>query len=125
MLIRSKIVADALTTVLDYLSACLGRQVLWQRFNRQYQGSSEMPCVYTTPAGLCEGKAPLSANQRYLPRALGNFQNNEPLIERICDDCQKVCSQLEDVFAHNSPEAFFREMIGRVGRKNHKRKNIF
>jgi len=84
-----------------------------------------MACVYTTPAGLCDGKAGLSANEHYLPRALGNFKNNEPLAGRICNSCQKVCSQLEDVFAHNSPEAFFREMIGRVGRKTHKGKNIF
>ncbi len=84
-----------------------------------------MQCVYTSPAGLCDGKAPLSQNEHYLPRALGNFQNDERLVDRICDNCQKVFSQLEDVFAHNSPEAFFREMVGRVGRKNHKGKNIF
>ena len=79
-----------------------------------------MPCVYTTPAGLCDGTAPLSANEHYLPRALGNFQGDEHLVNRICNTCQQVCSKLEDVFAHNSPEAFFREMVGRVGRKNHK-----
>lgn len=84
-----------------------------------------MPCVYTTPKGLCDGKAPLSKNEHYLPRALGNFQDNEPLVDRICDNCQRVCSKLEDVFAHNSSEAFFREMVGRVGRKKHKEKSIF
>jgi hypothetical protein len=84
-----------------------------------------MPCVYTTPEGLCDGKAPLSPNEHYLPRALGNFKNNEPLVDRICENCQRVCSRLEDVFAHNSSEAFFREMVGRVGRKGHERKNIF
>src|SRR5258708_4017020 len=84
-----------------------------------------MPCVYTTPAGLCDGTAPLSANEHYLPRALGNFQGDERLVNRICNTCQQVCSKPEDVFAHNSPEAFFREMVGRVGRKNHKGKNIF
>ncbi len=84
-----------------------------------------MPCVYTSPAGLCEGKAPLSKNEHYLPRAVGNFKNNEPLVDRICDDCQRVCSQLELVFARNSSEAFFREMVGRVGRKNKDGKNIF
>jgi hypothetical protein len=46
--------------------------------------------------------------------ALGNFKDNEPLVDRICDGCQGVCSKLEDVLAHNSPEAFFREMIGRL-----------
>ena len=84
-----------------------------------------MPCVYTTPAGLCDGTAPLSANEHYLPRALGNFQGDERLVNRICNTCQQVCRNLKDVFAHNSPEAFFREMVGRVGRKNHKGKNIF
>ena len=76
-----------------------------------------MPCVYTTSEKLCDSKAALSQNEHYLPRALGNFQNDERLVDRICNNCQKVCSQLEDVFAHNSPEAFFREMVGRVGRK--------
>jgi hypothetical protein len=84
-----------------------------------------MPCVYTTPVGLCDGTKPLSKNEHYLPRALGNFQNNEPLVDRICDKCQGIFSKLEDVFAHNSSEAFFREMVGRVGRKKHKAKSIF
>ena len=61
-----------------------------------------MPCVYTTPAGLCDGTAPLSANEHYLPRALGNFQGDERLANRICNTCQQVCSRLEDVFAHNT-----------------------
>ncbi len=84
-----------------------------------------MSCVYTTPAGLCDGTQPLSKNEHYFSRVLGNFKDNEPLVDRICDGCQKVCSRLEDVLAHNSPEAFFREMIGRVGRTKHNRKNIF
>ena len=84
-----------------------------------------MPCVYTTPAGLCDGNRPLSRNEHYFSRALGNFKDNEPLVDRICDGCQGVCSKLEDVLAHNSPEAFFREMIGRVGRTKRDKKNIF
>jgi hypothetical protein len=94
-------------------------------YSYENQGEREMPCVYTTPAGLCDGTAPLSPNEHYLPRALGNFQGDERLANRICKTCQQVCSRLEDVFAHNSAEAFFREMVGRVGRKNHKGKNIF
>ena len=81
--------------------------------------------MYTVPQGLCDGQAPLSNNEHYLPRALGNFQGNEPLTDRICESCQKRFGQLEDVFAHNSAEAFFREMVGRVGRENHRGKNIF
>ena len=84
-----------------------------------------MPCVYTSPTGLCNGTADLNAREHYLPRALGNFKGDVRLVDRICNDCQRVCRDLEDVFAHNSPEAFFREMIGRVGRKNREGKNIF
>ncbi len=84
-----------------------------------------MPCVYTVPQGLCAGQAPLSKNEHYLPRALGNFQGDERLVDRICNSCQGRFAQLGDIFAHNSAEAFFREMVGRVGRKNHRGKNIF
>jgi hypothetical protein len=84
-----------------------------------------MPCVYTIPEGLCDGQAPLSKNEHYLPRALGNFRDDDRLVDRICSSCQARFAQLEDVFAHNSAEAFFREMVGRVGRKNHRGKNIF
>jgi hypothetical protein len=48
-----------------------------------------MPCVYTTPPGLCDGDTALSPNEHYLPRALGNFQDNEPLVNRICDGCPR------------------------------------
>jgi hypothetical protein len=84
-----------------------------------------MPCVYTSLTGLCEGQASPSKREHYLPRALGNFQGDERLADRICDSCQGRFSQLEEVFARNSAEAFFREMVGRVGRKNHAGKNIF
>jgi len=84
-----------------------------------------MPCVYTAPEGLCKGTAPLHPNEHYLPRALGNFKNNEPLVDRICNDCQLMCSKLEDVFAHNSTDAYFRHMLGQLGRKKHAKKDIF
>jgi hypothetical protein len=51
-----------------------------------------MPCVYTTPPGLCDGDTALSPNEHYLPRALGNFQNNEPLVNRICDGWRHITS---------------------------------
>lgn len=84
-----------------------------------------MPCIYTTPDGLCPGVAPLSKREHYLPRGLGNFKYDNRLVSKICTDCQVRFSRLEDLFLHNSPEAFFREMLGRVGRKGHKKKNIF
>lgn len=82
-------------------------------------------CVYTTPPGLCHGTAALSKREHYLPRALGNFKDDPRLKYRICDDCQKKFRDAEDVFAHASSEAFFREMIGMVGRKRSRKKNIF
>src|SRR5260370_19598685 len=84
-----------------------------------------MPCIYTSPDGLCDGSAPLSKREHYLPRGLGNFKNDPRLMDKICNKCQVRFSQLEDVFLHNSPEAFFREMVGRLGRKHHRKKNIF
>jgi hypothetical protein len=84
-----------------------------------------MTCVYTTPAGLCPGTDPLSKREHYLSRALGNFRGDERLVDKICDGCQRRFRDLEDVLAHNSPEAFFREMVGQIGRRNHSKKNIF
>jgi hypothetical protein len=84
-----------------------------------------MPCIYTSPAGLCPGTAPLSKREHYLPRGLGNFRHDDRLTNKICNDCQVGFSKLEDLLLHNSPEAFFREMIGQVGRKKHRKKNIF
>jgi hypothetical protein len=63
--------------------------------------------------------------QRALFAARAWKLDNEPLVNVICSNCQKVCSQLENVFMHNSPEAFFRELVGRVGTKNHEGKSIF
>jgi hypothetical protein len=84
-----------------------------------------MACVYTTPVGLCRGTAPLSKKEHYLPRGLGNFKYDDRLVNKICIDCQERFSKLEDLFLHNSPEAFFRLMVGQVGRKKHRKKNIF
>jgi hypothetical protein len=84
-----------------------------------------MPCVYTLPAGFCDGSAPLSKREHYLPRGLGNFKHDPRLVDKICNKCQGKFSQAEDVFLHNSSEAFFREMVGQLGRKHHRKKNIF
>ena len=77
-----------------------------------------MPCIYTYPAGLCPGTAPLSKKEHYLPRGLGNFKHDDRLANKICNDCQVRFSKLEDLLLHNSPEAFFREMVGQVGRQS-------
>jgi hypothetical protein len=84
-----------------------------------------MPCIYTSPEGLCDGTSPLSKREHYLPRGLGNFRDDPRLVAKICDGCQARFAKLEDIFLHNSPEAFFREMVGHLGRKHHRKKNIF
>lgn len=81
--------------------------------------------MYTTPAGLCEGTFPLHPKEHYLPAGLGNFKNDIRLRNYICTNCQKNFSSLEDVFLHNSPEAFFRFITGKKGRKHHRKKDIF
>jgi hypothetical protein len=83
------------------------------------------PCIYTTPAGLCSGAFPLHPKEHYLPAGLGNFKNDIRLKDFICTNCQKIFGALEDVFLHNSPEAFFRFITGKRGRKTHRKKDIF
>lgn len=83
------------------------------------------PCIYTTPAGLCSGAFPLHPKEHYLPAGLGNFKNDIRLKDFICTNCQKIFGALEDVFLHNSPEAFFRFVTGKKGRKTHRKKDIF
>jgi hypothetical protein len=82
-------------------------------------------CIYTTPSGLCEGNYPLHPKEHYLPAGLGNFKNDIRLRNYICTNCQGEFSSLEDVFLHNSPEAFFRFVTGKRGRRSHRKKDIF
>jgi hypothetical protein len=82
-------------------------------------------CIYTGPYGLCDGKYPLHPKEHYLPAGLGNFRNDIRLRNYICTRCQQNFGSLEDVFLHNSPEAFFRFITGKKGRKSHRKKDIF
>lgn len=44
----------------------------------------------------------------------------------ICTHCNTRFAKLEDVFPHDSPEAFFREMLGKFGRTTGgRKKDIF
>ncbi len=82
-------------------------------------------CIYTCPEGLCAGQAPLHPNEHYLPAGLGNFKDDVHLKDFICNECQRRFSKFESVFLQNSPEAFFRKVLGVKGRSGHKPKNIF
>jgi hypothetical protein len=82
-------------------------------------------CIYATPHGLCDGTHPLHKKEHYLPAGLGNFKNDIRLRNYICTNCQGKFGSLEDVFLHNSPEAFFRFITGKKGRRSHRKKDIF
>ena len=83
-------------------------------------------CVYTNPEGLCNGNSPLDPREHYVSRGLGEFKGDSRLSDAICTACNKRFGKLEDVFLHDSPEAFFREMLGRFGRSNRgRKKDIF
>jgi hypothetical protein len=81
--------------------------------------------VYTSPAGLCPGTSPLHPKEHPLPAGLGNFKDDIRLKNFICYDCQTRFSKFEAVFLQNGTEAFFRNILGFRGRKNHKEKNIY
>lgn len=68
---------------------------------------------------------PLHPKEHYLPAALGNFRNDVRLRDFVCTRCQADFGNVEDIFMHHGPEAFFRHMIGVRGRKKHRKKNIF
>ena len=83
-------------------------------------------CVYTTPEGLCNGESPLDPREHYFSRGLGEFKGDSRLGNVICTACNKRFGKLEDVLLHDSPEAFFREMLGKFGRSNRgRKKDIF
>ena len=89
------------------------------------KNESRERCIYSTVDNLCDGTHPLHEKEHYLPAGLGEFANDKRLRNKICFRCQKDFGGLEDVFLHNSPEAFFRFLIGQRGRKREKKKNIF
>jgi len=82
-------------------------------------------CVYTSPDGLCSGRSPLHPKEHPLPRGLGNFKDDIHLRNFICNDCQQRFSKYEAVFLQNSPEAFYRRILGYKGRSNHAPRNIY
>jgi hypothetical protein len=83
-------------------------------------------CIYTRPSGLCPGGASFD-REHWFSRGLGNFRSFQPLEGKICKDCNNLFGrELEDVFLHSGPEAFFREIMGGgLGRKSHGKHNIF
>jgi len=74
-------------------------------------------CIYCGSQDLTE--------EHYLPEGLGRFRGYETLKNRICKKCQTKCSQLEGQLLRNSPEAFFRKLVGKLGKKHHKKIEIF
>lgn len=64
-------------------------------------------------------------DEHYLPEGLGRFHGYEVLKGRLCRVCQGACAQLEEQFLRSSPEAFFRRLVAKVGKKHHKKIEMF
>jgi len=86
--------------------------------NNQLVKRTAFKCIYC-------GVQKSPSREHYLPRSLGTFKGYEPLLYKICEDCNGGFNILEDQFIHSSPEALFREMLGVKGRKQHSKKAIF
>lgn len=74
-------------------------------------------CIYCGSNQLTE--------EHYLPEGLGKFRGYETLDDRVCIVCQGKCSQLEEQFLRNGPEAFFRKLVAKVGKKHHEKIAVF
>lgn len=87
--------------------------------HRQARGAParNTKCIYC-------GGGPLT-EEHYLPEGLGRFRGCEVLKDRICRDCQGKCARLEEQFLRCSPEAFFRKLIAKVGKKHHEKFEMF
>src|SRR5208337_4757536 len=59
------------------------------------------------------------SREHFLPACLGKFRNYEPLLLKICRECNGKLSILEEQFCRNSLEAFYRLNLGIAGRKYH------
>jgi hypothetical protein len=62
-----------------------------------------MLCIYCKERGA-------NAREHYLPQCLGRFQKFEPLLHRLCQNCNEDISALEREFCRRSPEAIVRSV---------------
>ena len=74
-------------------------------------------CIYCGSQDLTE--------EHYLPEGLGRFRGYEKLKNRICKKCQTKCSQLEEQLLRSSLEAFYRKLVGKLGKRRHGNIEIF
>src|SRR5579883_1771439 len=64
------------------------------------------------------------AREHYLPQCLGRFQNFEPLLDRLCSDCNHgIGGELEREFCRRSPEAAIRSVSWIKGQTRGSKKN--
>jgi hypothetical protein len=83
-------------------------------------------CTCTRPSALCRGIAPID-REHWFSRGFGNFRGFRNLEGKVCKDCNNLFgTELEDVFLHSGPEALLREILGgNLGRRSHRKHNIF
>lgn len=74
------------------------------------QGVRELPCIYPGPHGKM-------SSEHYLPAALGTFEGFQPLLDRVCKNCNnEIGRQVETQFLRAGPTGFFRWHLGIRGR---------
>jgi hypothetical protein len=75
-----------------------------------------MLCIY------CKERE-ANAREHYLPQCLLRSQNFEPLLHRLCQNCNEDISALEREFCRRTPEAIGRSVNWIKGQTRSSRKN--
>jgi hypothetical protein len=78
-----------------------------------------MKCIY------CDAVNPKWARAHVVPRLMGTFENQPPLLGKVCADCDKEVGKCEELLAKCSIEAVLLKHIGIVGRHKDKSSSPF
>ena len=65
------------------------------------------------------------SKEHHLPRCFGNFKGYVVLDDRVCNQCNGLCGQLDEQLCNSGGESFFRQFLGITGRKSHEKINPF
>jgi len=68
---------------------------------------------------------PADSEEHHLPYGLGKFKAYEPLVGRVCSNCNGKCGILDEQLLRSGMEAFFRIHLGIENRRDHLKVNPF
>jgi hypothetical protein len=75
-------------------------------------------CIY------CPNEA--DAREHWIPRGFGNFRGYSPLLDRLCERCNRELGhELDEELLRTGPVAFNRAVLGVRGRRRHTQVNPF